>query len=277
MTEKIELFYYDFGTFRLDGGAMFGSVPKTIWSNKIPADEKNRIPLATKCLILKTSSRCILIDTGNGSKWDEKYKDIYAIEYKPLPNPEIITDVILTHLHFDHAGGISYYDSGKNLKLTYPNASVYLQKENYANALKPNLKERASYLRENVEILDKANLNLIDGSTEIFPGIWAHKIDGHTIGQQYVEIRAIDQTYFFATDLIPTHHHLPVAYHMGYDLCGNTVMREKQEFLDKVMLADGTVIFQHDASVTAGKIEINNKGHFSLKKEVALNPYPFTA
>lgn len=272
-TENFEITLHDFGQICLDGGSMFGSVPKVLWSKKIPADEKNRITLATNSLIVKTKDKCFLIDTGNGTKYDEKFHSIYQQEYKPLPDSSIITDVILTHLHFDHAGGISYYDENKELQLTYPKANVYLQKENYANAGKPNLKERASYLKENIEVLDKANLILEDGSSEIYPGIWVHRIDGHTHGQQYVEIRTGKETYFFATDLIPTHHHLPIPFHLGYDICAHTTMKEKEEFLEKVMLIDGIVVFQHDQKVKAGKISLDKKGHYCLGCEVVLQTH----
>jgi glyoxylase-like metal-dependent hydrolase (beta-lactamase superfamily II) len=270
MSASLEISLHNFGQICLDGGSMFGSVPKELWSKKIPADEKNRICLATNSLIVKTDGRCFLIDTGNGDKYDKKFKEIYLTEYLPLPDPGIVTDVILTHLHFDHAGGISYYGPKSELMLTYPKANVFLQKENYTNAAKPNLKERASYLKENIDILDKANLTLLDGSEEICPGIRVHRIDGHTHGQQYVEIRTEKDTYFFATDLIPTHHHLPLPYHLGYDMCAQTTIREKQEFLEKVMLIDGIVVFQHDTKIQAAKIQIDKKGHYAVKEEVKL-------
>ncbi len=270
-SDNIEIYLHKFGQIKLDGGSMFGSVPKEIWSKKIPADEKNRITLATNSIIIKTADKCFLVDTGNGDKWDEKRRSIYEFTYKPLNDPAQITDVILTHLHFDHAGGISYYTPSKELKLTYPKANIFLQKENYTNAGKPNLKERASYLKENVEILDKANLNLVEGSVEIHPGIWVHRIDGHTTGQQYVEIRKPNETFYFATDLIPTHHHLPIPFHLGYDICAQTTMREKQDFLDKVLLTDGTVIFQHDSEIQAGKIQIDKKGNYCLKEKIPIN------
>lgn len=269
----MKLWLHNFGFFRLDGGSMFGSVPKEIWQKKIPADEKNRIELATNSLIIENGENFILIDTGNGDKWSDKLKEIYCINHIPLPREEKITDIILTHLHFDHAGGVSRRDGDGAITLTYPDAEILLQKENYSNASKPNLKERASYLKENIEVLDKANLTLIDGSKEIFPGITVHRIDGHTTGQQYIEIKNGDETFLYATDLIPTSHHLPIPYHMGYDVCGLTTMREKQEFLEKALLLDATIVFQHDPLVPAGKVKIDEKGHFALAKTVKLNPW----
>ena len=268
---KYDITLHNFGLFRLDGGSMFGSVPKELWSKKIEADEKNRITLATNSLLLRTEGRCILLDVGNGDKWNKKLKEIYAIEHIPLPAPVAVTDIILTHLHFDHAGGISRLNDKGELELTYPKANIYLQKENYSNALKPNLKEKASYLKDHTEILDKANLNLLEGSNEVFPGIWVHRIDGHTVGQQYIEIKNPEETIMFATDLIPTSHHLPLPYHLGYDVCSMTTMREKEQFLEKARLVDAVVVFQHDAKTAAGRIGIDKKGHYCLEKEVPLS------
>lgn len=265
-----QVYYHNFGNFRLDGGSMFGSVPKELWSKKIPADDKNRIQLATNALVIKNEERLILVDLGNGDKWESKFRDIYCIENNPFPAASEVSDIILTHLHFDHAGGISTYNPDKELVLTYPKATVYLQKDNYSNACKPNIKERASYLKENCAILDKASLELVDGSKELFPGVTVHKIDGHTVGQQYIEVKTAEEIYMFATDLIPTAHHLPLPYHLGYDICAITTIREKEQFLEKALLRDAVVVFQHDTDTVAGKIELDKKGNYALKSEVKI-------
>jgi glyoxylase-like metal-dependent hydrolase (beta-lactamase superfamily II) len=272
--KDFDISLHTFEHFRLDGGAMFGSVPKNLWSKLIPADEQNRITLATNCLVLTGQNKKILVDVGNGNKWDEKLRNIFAIESLPsssLVAPESITHVILTHLHFDHAGGISYYDNNHQLKLTYPNAEIFVQRRNYENALNPGLKERASYLKENVEILKQSKLNLLDGKTEIFPGLFVHSVDGHTIGQQYMEISGNEGTILFATDLIPTSHHLPLPYHMGYDICGTTLIKEKEVFLEYALNKNAIVVFEHDISIKAARIEKNDKGHYCVREKIHIS------
>jgi len=265
---------YNFGFFRLDGGSMFGSVPKNIWSKKIPADNENCIRLATRSLILEDGKRTILVDVGMGNKWSEKESAIYQVEANqtPLPiEPEKITDVVLTHLHFDHAGGISYFD-GANLKLSFPKAAIHLQKSNLENAQNPTIKERASYLKENFEPLKShANLNLLDGDCEIYPGLWVHRVDGHTLGQQWIEVRSQSAALFYTTDLIPTSHHLPLPYHMGYDTCATTLLREKNDFLNRALNPDVTVMFEHDPQVVACKVALNERGQYYNKETVSID------
>ena len=269
MTEKIELFYYDFGTFRLDGGAMFGSVPKTIWSNKIPADEKNRIPLATKCLILKTSSRCILIDTGNGSKWDEKYKDIYAIEYKPLPNPEIITDVILTHLHFDHCGG-SIIRQGDQLVPAFPNAVYWSNTEHWDWAVYPNDREKASFLKENIlPIKESGQLQMVEinggidgklGETVFTDNISIRFVSGHTQAMMLPQINYNGRTVVFMADLLPSAGHIPIPYVMAYDMFPLTTLHEKKSFLQEAATNDYLLFFEHDPVHECCSLQQTEKG-----------------
>ena len=268
---NFDISLHTFDLFRLDGGSMFGSVPKNLWSKLMPPDEENRISLCTNSLIISLEDRRFLVDVGNGSKWSEKLRKIYAITNLPnseLVSSEKITDIILTHLHFDHAGGISYYDSQNQLLLTYPNATVYVQKSNFENAQNPSLKERASYLRENVEILKSAKLKLIEGDQEIYPGISVHAMHGHTKGQQFIKIIQSNEIILFATDLIPTSHHLPLAYHLGYDVCAETVMQEKEQFLKYALDTNATIVFQHDPIVRAAKIKVNEKGHYAVKEVV---------
>lgn len=271
---RFEISTHVLGHFRLDGGAMFGSVPKNIWAKKIPADDENCIALATRSLLISDGERRFLVDVGCGEKWEAKPRAIFAIRNRPVAewgfDPAQITDVILTHLHFDHAGGISYFSPDGNLKLAFPQARVHLQADNFRNASAPTLKERASYLKDNVEILKSADLNLVDGSTEIHPGIWVHRVDGHTLGQQVVEARTGEGSVYFATDLIPTAHHLPLAFHMGYDVCAETLMREKAEFLEKLANQDAIIVFQHDKDVAAGRVGLDDRGQYCLASQVQI-------
>lgn len=256
-----------FGTFRLDGGSMFGSVPKNLWSKRIAPDDENCIPLACRSLLLQDDTRSILVDVGTGDKWSDKLRAIYNIELTPLIalpfKTQDITDVILTHLHFDHAGGITYSNNG-NLELTYPNATIHLQTANWERAQKPTPKDKASYLPDTVAPLHNANLQLCDGSVEILPEITVHRVDGHTPGQQWIEISDGNKTIMFATDVIPTSHHVPLAFHMGYDVCADTLLREKYALLDKAIMKDATVWFQHDTQVACAKIQRTDRGDFSL-------------
>lgn len=258
------------GTFRLDGGAMFGSVPRNLWEKRISPDTENCIPLAARCLLIRGADRNILVDVGPGDKWDEKRKQIFNIHNLPVKDypfvPEDITDVVLTHLHFDHAGGVSEFSSNGEAILRYPAARHYVQKSNLENARTPSLKERASYLKENIAPLSAAELIEVEGNTEIIDGISVHQINGHTIGQQWVKITDGKQTIAFPTDLIPTSHHLPLPFTMGYDMCAATVLEEKNEFLTRAVEEDWIVVFEHDPEVSAAKITTDERGTFVVKE-----------
>ncbi|MCO6432133.1 MAG: MBL fold metallo-hydrolase [Deltaproteobacteria bacterium] len=261
---QIEL--YNFGDFRLDGGAMFGSVPKNLWSRRIACDEDNCIRLATNSLVIADGERRFLLDVGLGDKWNEKSRKIFDISYTPLSKESAasITDIVLTHLHFDHAGGISHYADSGDLVLTYPKARVHLQHSNLETAQNPNPKERASYLKENVEILAGADVALLKGSGEIYPGISVHEVHGHTAGQQYIELQDGGESLIFPTDVIPTSHHVPLPFTMGYDICAETILREKQELLEKAVAKRSLVVFQHDTTVKAARIGKDEKGGFQI-------------
>jgi glyoxylase-like metal-dependent hydrolase (beta-lactamase superfamily II) len=269
---RYEVSTVDFGTFRLDGGSMFGSVPKNIWGKRVHADDENCIALATRSLLLKDGSRTILVDVGMGEKWNEKSRQIFAIKNTPVQDLPFerseITDIVLTHLHFDHAGGISEYRDGdpSKLTLTYPKATVHLQRSNFENGRKPGLKERASYLKENIEVLLQGNLNLVDGDVEVLPGLWVCRANGHTVGQQWIELRSEGQLLMYPTDLIPTSHHLPVPFHMGYDICAGTVLSEKERFLSRALEEEALVVFQHDPELVAATVAKDERGHYVVRE-----------
>lgn len=264
--------YYNHGTFKLDGGAMFGSVPKNIWNKLISADEQNRILLALGSLIIETKDRKFLIDVGMGDKWSEKQIGIYDIKNSPRNKIlDSVTDVILTHLHFDHAGGISKHNKEGKLEAAFPGAKVHIQRANLENAGKPNRKEKASYLLENVSALDFYDLNVVDGDVEIFPGITVHKIDGHTVGQQWIEIVINDNAkpykkIFFTTDLIPTHHHAHPGFSMAYDMQALKILEEKEQVLKRGLKEDAIIVFQHDLQSPFGKVEVTEKGDYNIVK-----------
>jgi glyoxylase-like metal-dependent hydrolase (beta-lactamase superfamily II) len=251
-------------TFKLDGGAMFGSVPKVLWSRQIAADSANRIPLACRLLLLEGHSRKVLIDCGVGRKWSEKEGQIYDICHK-RSLPEGVTDLVLTHLHFDHGGGVSYRGGEGELRLTYPTATVHIQEANWERALNPGPRERASYLSENILPLKQATRRLCHDGEEILPGIIVHRADGHTLGLQWI---VIGDELAFPADLIPTSHHVPLPYIMGYDLHAEKTLEEKTLFLSQAVQKQWTVVFEHDAEVAAARITVDDQGRYSIGERV---------
>lgn len=273
---RFKISVYNHGFFRLDGGAMFGTVPKNIWSRRIPPDDENRIRLATRSLLIDTGERLFMADVGNGDKWPDKLRRIYAFQNfsdrETGFDSEAVTDIVLTHLHFDHAGGISRYQPGSltDLELCYPRARIYLQTDNYENAKNPNPRERASYLEENVLVLERAKLVLTHGSQEIEPGIWVHQVNGHTRGHQWLEVKNGAESIVFPADLVPTSHHLPLPFSMGYDISAGTLLEEKEDFLSRAVAHHWIVVFEHDPDIPAARVKMDEKGQYVLQEVVAL-------
>ena len=258
-----------FGRFRLDGGCMFGSVPKNLWAKRILPDEENCIPLVCRSLCITTGDRQILVDCGMGELWAEPQRRIYAIQNVPESNwgfdPGSVTDLILTHLHFDHAGGLVRRTSSGNLEPVFPKARIHLQRAQWEQAQNPTLKDRASYLPETIQFLKSTpGLTLHDGDVELLPGLFLHRVDGHTRGQQWVELCGGGERLFFPTDVVPTAHHVPLAYHLGYDLCAETLLREKEALLSRALAEKASVCFQHDAQTAIARIGMSDRGQFCV-------------
>ncbi len=278
---KYEIYAIETGRFKLDGGAMFGIVPKTIWEKLNPSDEKNRIELALRTLLIIGNDKRILVDTGIGKKWEEKYTEIYGIDHTKYTledslakiglKTDDITDVILTHLHFDHAGGATMIDSDGIIKPTFKNATYYVQKRNLELAMNPNEKDRASYLPENfLPLIEFNQLEIIEGEFEIFDGIEIITSDGHTFGQQLVKVSDGEKTIVYCGDLIPTSSHIPIPYVMAYDLQPLITMEEKKKLLKRAVDENWILFFEHDpytdcATVKQGKkyVEVNERFNIS--------------
>ncbi len=276
------LYSIDAGRFRLDGGAMFGVVPKTLWSKFIEADDKNRIPMAMRCLLIESENtgKIYLVDTGSGTKFDEKFENIYQLDYSHSDllssldahgfAPEDVTDVIFSHLHFDHCGGTTYYDDG-DLKHTFPNATYHVTEKHLETAINPNAREKASFLPDNINpIKDWDKLNIVGERHTYEDGLEAVPVNGHTIGQQLPKISAEGKTIVFSADLIPTHVHIPLPWVMGYDMYPVTTLEEKKEFLDRAVEQGWHLFLEHDAQEEVITIQKEN-GKYSVKERMSLS------
>src|SRR5574341_47980 len=229
------------GRFALDGGAMFGVVPWVFWSKTNPPDERQRISFAARCWLIQGNGKNILVDDGNGTKWNEKLRDIYRLDNSESDlitslkkfhlSAGDITDVILTHLHFDHAGGSTVKENGRTVP-TFPNAKYYVQKKHWEQSQNPTDKDRASFMRDDYMPLVEQNvLEFVDGEFEIFPGIELIVCNGHTAAQQLPKISDGKTTVLFCCDLIPTVSHLPYPYVMAYGLRPLSTIQEKKKAL----------------------------------------------
>lgn len=267
---QYDCFSLEMGSFLLDGGAMFGVVPKVLWEKKIPADAKNRIPMKGRALLLKGSKKNILVDTGCGSKLDSKYRKIYGIEELPTDTSTLladvgisendITDVILTHLHFDHAGGATR-NIGGDIVPSFPNARYYVHKDQWETALSPTERERASYFPENyMPLKEKGVLTLLDDGENPIDGIEFCISNGHTKGQILPIIKCESKALFYCGDLIPTSAHIPVAWHMGYDNYPTQIIKEKKEILDRAVRENWVLFFEHDPLISSATLKKTEKG-----------------
>jgi glyoxylase-like metal-dependent hydrolase (beta-lactamase superfamily II) len=258
-------------SFALDGGAMFGVVPRPLWQRAAPPDERNRIDLVTRLLYLEGNGRRILVDTGLGDRWDAKQRDIFAIESRDGGvvaalgrlgvQRDQITDVVFTHLHFDHAAGTTHRDRDDELQLTFSQALHHVQARHWDWALDPTLKDAGSFRAEDFSLLAGSDrLRLVDGGGEIYPGLEVIPLDGHTRAMQGVRVGTAGRQLLFVADLVPTSAHLRWPYIMGYDNEPLVTLAEKQRLLLPAA-ADGTVlVFQHDPEVVAARLRQTDRG-----------------
>lgn len=259
------------GNFKLDGGAMFGVVPKTIWNNLNAADENNMCNWAMRCLLVEDGDRIILIDNGIGDKQSQKFFGYYHLNgednlEKSLNKAGVglddITDVVLTHLHFDHCGGSLKWNSGKTfLEPTFKNATYWSQQQHWDHAMSPNQREKPSFLKENFEPLSMSGqLKMIGEDLEISPNMKVRIVSGHTEKMMCPIINYKQKTLVYVADLIPSSAHVPVHYVMAYDIRPLDTMTEKNLFLGEAVDNDYTLFFEHDLNVECGKVIQTERG-----------------
>ncbi len=261
--------------FRLDGGAMFGVVPKVLWEKQNPSDESNRIEMLTRNLLIIGEGKVILIDTGNGEKWDERGKKIYAMAEtdglkKGLAQygikPEDVTHVINTHLHFDHCGGNTYHEDGQ-LKIRFPNARHIVHSRHLEWARNPSPRDRASFFPENWEpLIQQGQIQTIDDDREILPGIFLHIVSGHTPYQILPRISDGETTLLFCGDLIPLASQTRIPWVMGYDLNPITTVQEKQNLLQTIADEKWWLSYEHDPEIAFSQVAKTEKGYLAVEK-----------
>lgn len=268
----MEVRYIHGGNFYLDGGAMFGVVPKPLWEKKSAPDGRNRIRLAANSLLVRSGNKNILIEAGNGTKWTPKLRDIYGIdEGDPLTeklsasgvNPDQIDLVINTHLHFDHAGGNTKLLDSKPVP-SFPNAQYLVQAGELAHAANPTERDRASYFDDNfVPMQQSDQWKLLTGDADIVPGVSVVRIPGHNADIQAVKLTGGGKTIFFVADLFPTRHHLSLPWIMAYDLYPLQTLETKRKWIQHIVKDGWIVIFGHDPDIPAARLhERENKIEF---------------
>jgi glyoxylase-like metal-dependent hydrolase (beta-lactamase superfamily II) len=274
-----EVFAVEADAFRLDGGAMFGVVPRTLWEKTNAPDEKNRVRMTTRVMVIRGGGRLAIVDTGIGDKEGAKFREIYAMEQgggvvSALAArgiaPEDVTDVIPSHLHFDHAGGGTRRD-GDRVVPTFPRATYHIQRTQLAQARHPNDRDRASFFPENFEPLAREGvLREYDPDAEILPGVFARVTNGHTPGHQMIEVDAGETCAVFIGETAPFTSHLPVPYVMGYDLLPVVTMEEKKRWFPSWAERGAVLVFDHDAFTAAARIALGPRGYHQVAERVAL-------
>ena len=262
---EFELFVVSDGTFRLDGGAMFGTIPKVLWERTNPADDRNRILMGLNCLLIRTPTENILVDTGLGNAYDEKFAFLYGVDKSETDllnslaaagvQATDINKVILTHLHFDHAGGNCFQEGEGVFQPTFPNAVYYINQGELAYAKEPDPRSSPSYLPHTWEPLEKrGKVALISGDEEIAPGVTILSAPGHTPNHQIVKVDSNGLTACFLADLVPTPSHLKTHYIMGFDLDALTAMKNKERVLKQAQGGNWLLIFEHSPDIKAGHL-----------------------
>lgn len=267
----MNLYTVNTGFFKLDGGAMFGVVPKVIWSRTNPADENNLCTWAMRCLLVEDNGRIVLIDNGIGDKQDAKFFSHYYLHGDDSLSRSLsklgvgfhdVTDAFLTHLHFDHCGGGIKYGSHGQYELAFPRATYWSNADHWQWATKPNPREKASFLEENIlPIQDHGVLQFVDlSSKQLFEGFDIITVDGHTDKQMLPKIQYKGRTVVFVADLLPSVGHIPLAYVMGYDTRPLITLEEKRLFLEEAANNEWVLFLEHDPIHECCTVKMTEKG-----------------
>ena len=275
-----DLYSIETSSFALDGGAMFGIIPKPIWEKEAPADDKNRIQMVTRSLLLVGHDRKVIIDTGNGEKWQDKFKLIYNINTESFNldsslskygfTAEDITDVFCTHMHFDHIGGNTKLVDGK-LEPVFPNASYWMQTENWALANSPSEKDQGSFMEADWSVLaENGMIKMVDGNESFLPKVNIEMSYGHTTGMMLPKIQDSSNTIVYMADLIPMAAHIPLPWVMAYDINPVLTVQEKREFLPKAVEGNWILFFEHDPIHQSCTVHFDGR-HYRLKDSVIIS------
>tara|TARA_B110000438_G_scaffold271750_1_gene289877 strand:- start:728 stop:1570 length:843 start_codon:yes stop_codon:yes gene_type:complete len=272
------LYSIETSEFGLDGGAMFGIIPKIMWEKKAPSDALNRIKMVTRSLLLVSDSKKILIDTGNGSKWTKKYLDLYNIDLSMYNiNSSLnkygfivddVTDVVCTHLHFDHAGGNTIYHEN-DLIPTFPNATYWVSEKNWNLANHPSQKDQGSFMECDWKVIAQNNMIML-AKENFLPGMEIYFTEGHTDGLMHPVISDGNKTLFYGSDIFPTAAHIPVPWVMSYDLRPTQTIKEKEIILRKMYDQEWILFFEHDPIYQACTIGLEGK-HYYMNKPVIIS------
>ena len=276
----MKLYSINAGHFKLDGGAMFGVVPKSIWNKLNPADANNMCSWATRCLLIEDGKRLILVDNGMGNKQDEKFFSYYYLHGNDTLESSLkqhgfgmddITDVFLTHLHFDHCGGSIKYNSDRTkLEPAFKNATYYSNEKHWQWAVNPNSREKASFLKENIlPIQESGQLKFLKSGDTLMDGLSIMEVNGHTEAMMLPLVKYKNQTIAYMADLIPSVGHLPIPYVMGYDVRPLDTLKEKDVVLKKALDENWLLMFEHDPLVECVSLERTEKG-IRAKEQIRL-------
>jgi glyoxylase-like metal-dependent hydrolase (beta-lactamase superfamily II) len=266
---RLKCYALEAGLLRLDGGAMFGIVPKPLWQRRVAPDDRNRIALAMRPLLIEHPDGLVLIDTGLGNKEDPKFREIYGVENAGQSGPTQLEDALLevgyqpgevrwvinTHLHFDHAGGNTKVENGSSGSVAFPNATFVVQRDELEFARHTNERTRGSYLEHNFDLIPADRWRLLHGEEEILPGIRARLTPGHVPFHQSILLRDQNETAIFLGDVMPTAWHLPLPWIMGYDLEPLRTLESKRALLREATEGGWLLVFEHDPGVILGRAD----------------------
>ena len=269
------------GRFRLDGGAMFGAVPKVLWNRKIDCDDRNRIPLGLNCILVTTPQGRILLDTGIGNKMNAKQEDIFAIEHPPEVESSLsklglsvedIDHVVMSHCDFDHLGGATKRVEGGRIVPTFPKATYHIRKEEWEDLTHPNQRSKSTYFAENWQAIEETGrVKLIERDGELLPGIATYHTGGHTRGHVVIQITSGDEGAVYMGDLMPTRHHLNPLWVMAYDNFPMTSIEQRGSWTHQIAERDWWLLFYHDVELGAGRwgVDGQEKAVVRLEPEIA--------